>query len=492
MERPPEVTAQELARLRMQLRCTRLRLLQADQDLATLRGSNSWLLTAPLRRMMQRWPGPTRMARRLAWLLLWTFTGELSWRLRPQPAVPAPQRPATPSADGGIPPLLPLPAPSGPQGRTILVVDRWVPLPDHDAGSRATFRILALLRAEGWSVAFWPADDRSDAGPYTRALEAIGVCVVDHRFAGDLQAWIAQHAARLDHVMLMRPGIARAVAPIVLRHGNAVLSYYGHDLHHDRQRQEALLFGDPAALELATVMQGRERRVWRAFDVVLYLSAEEAAEVRRQEPGVDARALPIYFFDEFPSARSPGAEPILLFVAGFAHAPNADAATWFTTSVLPLILARQPRARLVLAGAAPGAAVMALAGPQVTVTGQISDADLAGWYANARVALAPLRFGAGVKGKVVEALHAGLPLVTTAVGAQGLPGLAAIVPVHDDASAQADAILRLLADDDAWQAQSAAQISYARRHFSRAAMRRALLAALAAEPPPDPGADGPT
>jgi len=89
---------------------------------------------------------------------------------------------------------------------------------------------------------------------------------------------------------------------------------------------------------------------------------------------------------------------------------------------------------------------------------------------------------------VVEALHAGLPLVTTPVGAQGLPGLAAIAPVHDEAAAQADAVLRLLADDTAWQAQSAAQTAYARRYFATAAMRRALLAALAGEPPPEAGA----
>jgi glycosyltransferase involved in cell wall biosynthesis len=384
--------------------------------------------------------------------------------------------------------MLALSAPSSPQGRTILVVDRYVPQPDQDAGSRTTFRILSLLRAEGWAVAFWPDDDRADAGPYARALEALGVCVVDHRFPGDVQAWLARYGERLDHVMLMRPGIARALLPVVLRHSGAVLSYYGHDLHHVRQRQEAMLLHDPDLLEGAARTEAVERGVWRAFDVVLYPSGEEAAEVRRLEPGVDARALPAYAFDDFPPARSPVPGLTLLFVAGFAHAPNVDAARWFVRSVLPLILARQPQARLVLAGASPDAAVRALAGPQVVVTGQISEAALESWYASARVAVVPLRFGAGVKGKVVEALHAGLPLVTTPVGAQGLPGLAAIAPVHDEAAAQADAVLRLLADDTAWQAQSAAQTAYARRYFATAAMRRALLAALAGEPPPEAGA----
>ena len=198
--------------------------------------------------------------------------------------------------------MLELPTPSDPRARTILVVDRFVPRPDHDAGSRTTFRILSLLRAEGWAVAFWPHDDRADAGPYARALEALGVCVIDQRFPGDEQAGLAQLGERLDHVMLMRPGIARALLPAVLRHSDAVLSYYGHDLHYVRQRQEALLRRDPDMLEGAARLEAMERSVWRAFDVVLYPSGEEAAEVRRLEPGVDARALPAYAFDDFPPA----------------------------------------------------------------------------------------------------------------------------------------------------------------------------------------------
>jgi glycosyltransferase involved in cell wall biosynthesis len=469
-----------MARLRTQLRRTRLRLLQADQDLAALRASNSWQITAPLRRLMQRHPGPAGLARKLAWLLVWAGTGELAWRLRARRAGPASPSPSPPSPAGAAcPPLLPLSAPSGPQGRTILVMDRFVPRPDHDAGSRVTFLILSLLRAEGWAVAFWPHEDRADAGPYARALEAIGVSVVDHRFAGDAQAWLAQHGERLDHVMLIRPGVATALLPAVLRHSDAVLSYYGLDLQYARHRQEARLHRNLEMLEAADRMEYAERRIWRAVDVVLNPSAEEAAEVRRLEPGVDARALPLYCFDDFPPARPPVPGLTLLFVAGFAHAPNVDAACWFVRTVLPLVRTRQPQARLVLAGAAPDATVRALAGPQVVVTGQISEAALEDWYANARVAVVPLRFGAGVKGKVVEALHAGLPLVTTPVGAQGLPGLAAIAPVHDEAATQAEAILRLLTDDAAWQAQSAAQVAYARRHFASAVMRRALLAALA-------------
>jgi glycosyltransferase involved in cell wall biosynthesis len=485
-EQTAEAMALELSRLRLQLRHTRLRLLEADHERAALRNSNSWWITAPLRRFMRRHPGPALLARRALRLLVWAGTGELTGRLRARRVAAAAQAqelqaPSFPQ-DGPAPAMLPLPAPSGPQGRTILVVDQGVPLPDHFAGARTLLGILSLLRAEGWSVTFWPFD-RADAGPYARSLEALGISVVDHRFGGDLEEWLAAHGPRLDHVMLMRPRIAGTLLPAVLRHSDARLSYYGHDMHYARFRQEAELSGNRDMLEIAARMEAAERRVWRAVDVVLYPSPEEAAEVQRLEPGVDARALPPYAFDSFPPPRLPTTGETMLFVGGFRHPPNVDAACWFVQSVLPRILAQRPHARFVVAGSSPPAAVHALAGPQVVVTGQISDAELADWYASARVAVAPLRFGAGVKGKVVEALHAGLPLVTTTVGAQGLPGLAAIAPVHDDADAQADAVLRMLAGDAAWQAQAAAQVAYAERHFSRETMRASLLAALAGEPP---------
>ena len=123
-------------------------------------------------------------------------------------------------------------------------------------------------------------------------------------------------------------------------------------------------------------------------------------------------------------------------------------------------------------------AVKALAGPQVDVTGFVSDAALQQYYAEARVAVVPLRYGAGVKSKVVEALQQGLPLVTTSVGAQGLAGVEAVCDVHDDAEAIAAQVASLLEDDARWLTRSRSGASYAAQRFSRTAMQAQLLAAL--------------
>ncbi|WP_186230946.1 glycosyltransferase family 4 protein, partial [Burkholderia gladioli] len=140
--------------------------------------------------------------------------------------------------------------------------------------------------------------------------------------------------------------------------------------------------------------------------------------------------VPPYFFDTEATpvaALDARDSELIIFVAGFGHPPNIDAAIWFVGEILPRIVREVPGARLMLIGSNPTDAVRALAGDTVTVTGYVSDARLAELYGSARVAVVPLRFGAGVKNKVVEALNFGAPLVTTPVGLQGLPELDRIV-----------------------------------------------------------------
>ncbi len=175
--------------------------------------------------------------------------------------------------------------------------------------------------------------------------------------------------------------------------------------------------------------------------------------------------------------RTPPADKQLLFVGGFGHPPNAEAAAWFVADILPLIQARVPDVRLAIVGSNPSPKVRALAGPAVQIDANVSDAELAAWYARARIAVIPLTFGAGVKLKVVEALREGLPLVTTAIGAEGLPGVGAIAYVCNDPEAFAAATCRLLQDDALWTARAAAQIAFAEARFSEPALRDALLEA---------------
>jgi glycosyltransferase involved in cell wall biosynthesis len=239
-------------------------------------------------------------------------------------------------------------------------------------------------------------------------------------------------------------------------------------------------------------VEALERRVWRAVDVVLYPSEEEVSVVRKLEPGVTARAISPYALPSPPPARlHPPSGSELIFVAGFMHPPNVDAAIWLVKEILPRIRASRPDVRLALIGSHPVQQVCDLAAEGIEVTGFISDEELSGRYATARLAVCPLRFGAGVKFKVIEAMQHGLPLVTTPAGAQGLEGLQAVCDVHDDPDAFAASALRLLNDHRLWVERVRQQRAFIEHRFSFQAITDGLIAAfeLAEKSPlPVPGA----
>jgi len=360
--------------------------------------------------------------------------------------------------------------------RVALVADHMVPLPDRDAGSRSMIGFLRALVEADLVVKFWPQNLARLPG-YTEALQDMGIEVFHGPDHPTPDAWIREHGGDLDLILLSRPDVAEEWLPTMRQHTRARVLYYGHDLHFRRMRLQGELLQDEALLRAADHMEERERVIWRAVDAALYPSEEEAAIVRLLEPTATARAVIPYGFDRFGVPRPAVRSQAIIFVAGFGHPPNVEAACWLAGAVLPLVRARVPEARLVILGSNPTEAVRALADTSVEIHADLSDADLLAWYQRARVAVVPLRCGAGVKLKVVEALREGVPLVTTPVGAQGLPRLQEHAAVAVTPETFADAVCTLLTDDIAWETSCARQIAYARAHFAAAAQAHSLLMA---------------
>jgi glycosyltransferase involved in cell wall biosynthesis len=172
----------------------------------------------------------------------------------------------------------------------------------------------------------------------------------------------------------------------------------------------------------------------------------------------------------------------MLFVAGFGHPPNVDAAIWLVGTILPLIHEKRPGYHLTLVGSNPTEEVKRLASEHVTVTGYVTDDALMAWYQKSRVAVVPLRFGAGVKRKVVEALQFGVPLVTTTIGAQGLAALEDVAVISDTPQSIADAIVAFIGDDARWNIAVAAGKHYFSQNFSRDEMRKVFEQDIDASP----------
>ncbi len=363
--------------------------------------------------------------------------------------------------------------------RVVLVIDHYVPQPDRDAGSRSMFQWMKLLVEEGLVVKFWPANLWYDP-VYTPRLQQMGIEVLcGPEYARGFKAWIAENGRFLNYVLLSRPHVSIEFIEPLRKHTSARLLYYGHDVHHLRIREERKV--NPARTGLPReekYWKALEHSAWKAVDVIYYPSASETEYVRNwlaaNEGRALARTLPVFAFDMFREdvQRGLSQRDGILFVAGFGHPPNVDGAVWLVTTVMPLIWEQLPQIGVRLVGSNPTAEVQSLASPLVTVTGVVTDDELARYYESARVAVAPLRYGAGIKGKVVEAMRFGVPVVTTSIGAQGLDS--AVLGVADRAEDLAEQVLRLLRDDRLWVRRAEAARDFVKKQYSVQAMRAAI------------------
>ena len=360
--------------------------------------------------------------------------------------------------------------------KIVLVIDHYVPQHDRDAGSRTMWQFMRLFQKNGMAVKLWPQNLWPDP-VYTPLLQQQGIEVMyGDEYAGGFEDWILRNGASIDYVLLSRPHISIEFIDSLRKHSKATLLYYGHDVHHLRLADQYSLNPDSAIKKELNKVKAWEEQVWAEVDTIYYPAEGETRYVRDwlQANKAHARSftIPVSAFDTFPQepwsnlAERSG----LLFVAGFAHVPNVDAAVWFVTEVLPLIHAKLAGIHTYLVGSNPDLKVRELAGPDVTVTGFVTDDVLEDYYFKARVSVAPLRFGGGMKGKVVEAMRFGLPCVTSPAGAQGFSETEHFLFVAEEPQAFAEKVIELLQADEPWDAASRASQSFARDRFSEDAL----------------------
>ena len=326
--------------------------------------------------------------------------------------------------------------------RSVLIIDHYVPHYDKDAGSRSTWMYIELMLDMGWRVQLIGANFFPHQ-PYTEKLQQMGVEVlVGEHMARNLDRWLADNLTDIDQIFLHRPHIAEQFLPHLKKVKSCPpITFIGHDLHFLRTQREFEITGEEKLQKEADTWRRRELAVIEAVDRTFYFSDVEVAELTALSPLADVRTLPLYVLEPVELARTQTPTSELLFVAGFNHPPNIDAAVWFVETVLPSLRDNIPGLRLHIAGSNPSQVVLDLASDCVTVHGYVSDEELISLYGRTACAVVPLRFGAGVKGKVLEAIRYGVPLVTTSIGAEGIPDALEVMRVADDPQGFAQAVL---------------------------------------------------
>jgi glycosyltransferase involved in cell wall biosynthesis len=360
------------------------------------------------------------------------------------------------------------------QGPHVLIVDHDVPASDRDAGSLRMACIVDELAELGCRVTFMP--DRRDADErYRRSLQDRGVEVLEP--GSDLGAYLVAAGDRTRLAVLSRPHVASRYLHLVHEHApSARVAYDTVDLHHVREQRRAEFEGRVDRRKAAGLRE-LELALARACDVTLVVSETERRTLLAEEPELDAEILSIGNepWSEVPPRDGRSG---VLFVGGFAHDPNRDAAFELAREVMPAVWQEIGDVRLTIVGADPPPDLQALAADRIDVRGWVP--DLHPLLGESLLTAAPLRYGAGVKGKITESMAAGLPVVTTAIGAEGLAAEhGRDIQIGDTAADLARLIVELHRDSRLWSRLSRNGREVIARTASPAAMRPVLERLLA-------------
>ncbi len=368
------------------------------------------------------------------------------------------------------PGTLPSPALLHRHRRQVLVIDAMTPQPDHDSGSLRLVNLMRLLSEQGAHVVFLPAN-REHAGAYTSELQQIGVEAWYAPFASRAPAWLHEHGARFDSVIACRHYVAREFLPLLRRHApQARILFDSVDLHYLREQRAADLDGSPALVHAARRTRALELDVIARADVTLVVSEAERALLAQDAPQANVEVLSN--LHRLAGRGLPfGQRHDLVFVGGFRHPPNVDAMRWFVAEVFGQVRARLPGVRLHCIGSDVPAEIAALSDhPGVVVHGHVP--DIAPFMDGCRIALAPLRYGAGVKGKVNLSMAHGQPVVATACAVEAMHLRDGHdVLVANDAPSFAAAVVRLYQDQTLWEQLATHGLANVARHFSLDAAR---------------------
>jgi len=360
--------------------------------------------------------------------------------------------------------------------RRALVIDATTPMPDHDSGSVRMFALLRLLDELGYQTSFMP-ENRLWVGRHSRDLQSVGIEVLTAPWVQDPEAWLSEHGAGIDLIIVSRHYVLspmlkmlRTLCP------SAKLIFDTVDLHFLREQREAEISGTESAAIAAKKTRKQELALIEATDATLVVSQFEQQLLRSILPSANVSVV-----SNIHTLRDPGkpfeARQDLVFVGGFQHPPNLDAANWLIEEIMPLVLNELPDVTLHIIGSRMPESLQQRKAPGIRLHGFV--ADIEPYMTGCRISVAPLRYGAGVKGKVNQAMSHGLPVVATSCAAEGMYTEHGVdILMADDAPQFAAEIVRLYQDRELWQTLAENGRLNVERHFSVGAARRAVIGTL--------------
>ncbi|MFZ9583528.1 MAG: glycosyltransferase [Pseudohongiellaceae bacterium] len=359
-----------------------------------------------------------------------------------------------------------------------LVVDARVLMPDNDSGSLRMFNLLKILQQLGYKVTFIP-DNMQYHERYTPLLQALGIECWYVPFCLNVRQHLELRGASYDLVILSRADVGERNAGAVRECApQAKLLFDTVDLHFLRERRQAELSGSALEAEAAELRRLQELGTARKADVTLVVSPVEVELFRQEAPDVNVALLSN--IHAVQGCRQPFEQrEHLLFIGNFEHPPNVDAIQFFIDEVMPALSIQRPDLKLLIVGAHAPKSLIDKAGPSVEFLGFVP--DITPLFDSVRLSVAPLRYGAGVKGKINSSMSCGVPVVATSMAAEGMNLVDGVdVLIADTPQDLAQAVLRVYDDKALWERLSQGGLKNLQDNFSFERATAQLQAVLSA------------
>ncbi|MBF8984855.1 glycosyltransferase [Lutibacter sp. B2] len=350
--------------------------------------------------------------------------------------------------------------------KTILVIDRNVPQYDTNAGNRTTYQYLKLFVEMGLNVKFMP-NDFYQREPYTLELQQLGIEVLYGQwYSTNHKEWIKENANKFDYVYLNRPNISIKYLDFIKKYANAKILYYGHDLHYVRMLKRYEIEKKEELLKKAEHYRRIESKLFKVADIILTGSKTEEQTIKNIVPYKKVMSIPAFYYESFKSNSSSfKSRKDIMFVGGFLHCPNVDAVKWFVKEIFPKVLEKIPSIKFYIVGSNPPKEILDLNSDNIIVKGFVSDKELANLYKQVKLVVIPLRYGAGIKGKTIEAMYNQVPIVTTDFGIEGLKGINKIIRSYNNVNDFAKQIVDIYFDNKKLEESSKSYTQYIEENF---------------------------
>ena len=349
----------------------------------------------------------------------------------------------------------------------VLYIDTVTPEIDKDAGSVNAFYSMRILIEMGYRVHFIPGTNFAHWGQSTKTLQSMGVECIYHPFYSNMETFLKERGDKFDYVILSRAEInemylkqIRKKCPSAKVINNTV------DLHYLRMEREAELTGDENLKDVASKMKEQELAIMKATDATIVLSSHEY-DLLSKHKTIQKKLWNVPLIQ--PKSNTSvtfNASKDIVFIGGYKHPPNVDAVEWLVDKVWPAMQKKLPEAKLIICGSSMPDHFKSFASEDIIIKGFVPDLDEL--LSKTRLTIAPLRFGAGQKGKVTSSFGAGVPCVGTDVAFEGMPedGLVDIkleAKSPEDFAALASQVYN---DEKLWNKISKAGLDYYDQNFA--------------------------